>query len=79
MEERVLTMDEFKPEENPIKDKDQEDDSKNGKKTTKKTIGRILGIEIYAPEGMKNPVLRLSILIILNLLLLALLRIALNN
>ena len=50
-----------------------------GNPVPKKAIGNLLGIEISAPAGMKNPVLKLTGLILINLLLLILLRMALNN
>ena len=45
----------------------------------KQIIGSFLGVEITAPSDMKNPVIKISTLVILNIILLVLLRIALNR
>ena len=45
----------------------------------KKRVATFLGYEISAPESTKNPLLRLFGLVFVNILLLVLLRLALNH
>ncbi len=49
------------------------------KNTAKKQVGRFLGYEVSAPAEMKNPTLRLFLLIFANVLLLIILRVAISN
>ncbi len=48
-------------------------------KNEKRTIGRLFGYEISASTKTKNPMLRLSALILVNIVVLILLRVALNR
>ena len=62
------------------KGESEENKSMNSKEIVpKKPIGRLFGVEISAPEGMKNPLLRLAGLILINILLLVLLKMALKT
>ena len=44
-----------------------------GKETDKKTVGQLFGIQLSAPQGMKNPMRTFLILVVGNFLLLFLL------
>ena len=51
----------------------------SSKPIEKKPIGKILGYEVSAPADLKNPMLRITILIIGNVLLLIALRVAIAS
>ena len=68
-------------EPTPNKNRDvdlEKTDSKNND-LDKKTILNFLGVQIRAPKGMANPLIKLAGLVILNLALLLFLRYALNK
>ncbi len=65
---------EVKEEEiKPIKSKEEKKEL-----APKKKIGTFLGVEVSAPAEMKNPIMRLTLLIVVNILLLVLLKFALR-
>ncbi|WP_320676954.1 hypothetical protein [Prochlorococcus sp. MIT 1300] len=70
-------MEEPNPNQNQDVDLEKTDPKNND--LDKKTILNFLGVEITAPKGMANPLIKLSGLLIINLALLLLLRYALNK
>ncbi len=67
------------PNPNQNQDVDLEKTGPKNKDPDKKTILNFLGVQITAPKGMANPLIKLSGLVILNLALLFLLKYALNK
>ncbi len=73
-----MTQEEPKSEHESKENKNEMESTVSKKDIPKKTVARILGVEISAPEGMKNPMLRLTGLIVINILVLVLLKLALK-